>query len=274
MHKNRALIASGASLAALLSAAPLAFADSGQLPEGCTQKESTVECTYEFTGDQQVFHVPDGVQKIQVKAIGASGGGYHHGQGAEVSDTLTVESGKPLYVIVGGKPSNDSLDSKGGFNGGGNAQGWGGAGGGATDVRTVALGEVGTLDSRMIIAGGGGGAGVGYPGCDARGGDAGSDGSASCRGDAGGKAGTQSEGGKGGNAGVGRPGEDGTKGSGGNATQGNDAGAGGGGYYGGGSGEDRELSGGAGGGGSSYTINNASPRITDESASVTISYPI
>jgi hypothetical protein len=132
-------------------------------------------------------------------------------------------------------------------------------------VRTIARAEAGTLGSRLIVAGGGGGSGVinqacGRPG-DGAGGDAEADGrpGATCGGLPGGGpgvAGTQIAGGAGGEPGGG----DGTFGQGGAA--GYTGGGGGGGYYGGGAGGDSRdagplpinSNGGGGGGGGSNLV--------------------
>ena len=72
-----------------------------------------------------------------------------------------------LFVEVGAKgfeggPSRGfATDS--GFNGGGQSCGGAGNGGGASDVRTLPRTDIRTLNSRLLIAGGGGGAGSGFP---------------------------------------------------------------------------------------------------------------
>jgi hypothetical protein len=157
--------------------------------------------------------------------------------GAVVSADLPIPQGQTmLYVEVGG--------SGGGFNGGGTRNG-----GDASDVRLVPRAQPGSLSSRAVVAGGGGGSGY-FPG-----GDAGADGAG---GAAGGKAGTASNGGAGGgpcsspcaSGGAGSLGQGGTGVGGG--------GGGGGGYYGGGGGSSANCGAnycdesGGGGGGSSY----------------------
>ncbi|MGA8574213.1 MAG: glycine-rich protein [Candidatus Cybelea sp.] len=106
--------------------------------------------TFNYTGAQQNFTVPTGATHVTVKAYGGSsgsglGGGY-------VKATIPVTPGESLAVFVGGNSSGSS----GGFNGGGNSgvrRGYGG--GGASDVR-----EGGdAFAHRVIVAGGGGGAG-------------------------------------------------------------------------------------------------------------------
>jgi len=143
--------------------------------------------TFSYTGTEQCYVVPAGIDEINIVAIGGGGtdGGVwdYPGQtappgglganGAEVSDDLAVTSGEEFYVEVGG---TQVLAGDEAFNGGGEG-GWntalgggdgGGAGGGASDVRTVSCGtacssggDPTSLDSRLLVAGGGGGGGGG-----------------------------------------------------------------------------------------------------------------
>jgi Glycine rich protein len=209
----------------------------------CSITSGTTTCTFGPTGAEDTFKVPEGVSTIHVVAQGARGGSppevdnHPPGRGARVSGNLKVTPGRTLYVNVGG------TGRSGGFNGGGSSI-LGGWGGGASDVRTISRDRDGSLDSRLIVAAGGGGSGWGatndgapcVPALGGGGGDAGSDG-----GDGepcpngppvgtGGKAGTQNAGGDGGNL----EGQSGSLGRGGNAVQ--NGGGGGGGYYGGGGG--------------------------------------
>lgn len=242
-----------ATLALAISAmpAPVAF---GAEPQ--TQ-------TFNFTGTEQVFDVPDDVSSIHVVLVGAPGGsvndcasgeGLCGGRGARVEANLAVTPASRLYVEVGAAGSDMSLSPPAAsFNGGGaggRALDFGAylpGGGGASDIRTSPIGQPASVESRVIVASGGGGAGG-----DATGGDAGAAGAGASRG---GQPGTQGAGGAGGAVG-GTDGGLGIGGSGGGAAK-NAGGGGGGGLYGGGgggtaiSGPDT-LSGG-GGGGSSYT---------------------
>jgi hypothetical protein len=232
---------------------------------------------FSFTGAEQSYTVPAGVTSLYVTATGARGGGATSGygtggRGAVVSGAISVAPGQTLYVEVGGiggKP-------QGGFNGGGAAglrnglSGWGG--GGASDVRTVGSASSGTLNTRLIVAGGGGGSG--YPAVG--GGNAGEPGTGCCMPGpslvpaVGGGAGTQTAGGAGGctlgGSGCGVNGctdvvgcgTDGALGVGGDGGSAGDAAAtrggtgGGGGLYGGGGGAGvADLFVGGGGGGSS-----------------------
>lgn len=251
----------------------------------CSTTAGTTTCPYASTGLEDTFVVPDGVSTIHVVAIGAPGavgnGGSSAGRGAEVSGDLTVTPGQTLYVNVGGAPT----EGIGGFNGGGSSF-LGGGGGGASDVREISRAEDGSLDSRLIVAGGGGGSGVSFA-CSGSGagGAAGSDGGAgmpcmTVPGGTGGKAGTETDGGLGGSP----DGGNGSLGLGGGGGRG-DGGGGGGGYYGGGGGgavnvfevgEDLELAAPAGGGGGGSNlvpaINGRFVGITSDSPSITISY--
>ena len=126
--------------------------------------------TIYFTGDSQSFTVPDGVTLLEVEVAGASGGhsygnGYAYGVpglGGKVSATLTVEPGQQLIVYVGGAGQDGAIEKagKGGYNGGGDGgikdkEYSGGGGGGESDIRFAN----GTLDDRLVVAGGGGASG-------------------------------------------------------------------------------------------------------------------
>jgi hypothetical protein len=215
-----------------------------------------------YTGREQSFVVPKGVDRISVMARGAAGNGYSKettygyyegfGLGGRVFAIIPVEEGEKLYIFVGGKGT-----STGGFNGGGNPGGepsgsGGFGGGGASDVQEGGDG----LRDRVLVAGGGGGQGYGGQRTDESGGNGGGavgetgggGGSYNC---GGGGGGTQKSGGAGGigsTSGSGAPGQPGGPGSlsrggdggegggGGGSNAGGGGGGGGGGYYGGGGG--------------------------------------
>lgn len=231
--------------------------------------------SFSYTGKPQRFKVPSGVTQVTIIADGAGGGsgtGYYApgGHGGHVHAIVPVQSGETLYVYVGGVTNG----SKGGFDGGGNAENWGYCGGGfggggASDVREGGQ----TLANRIVVAGGGGGGGgdlcgsgqgQGGPGGALTGGP-GQNAGATGGGD-GGTGGTQTHGGLGGIGGSGnsgngqrgKPGRLGFGGAGGKTVCDGrcpSGGAGGGGYYGGGGGGGGGYyagSGGGGGGGSSY----------------------
>ncbi len=251
------------------------------------------------TVGETAFTVPANVTTLTVSAIGASGGNVvssgggvlqSGGQGGSVAATIPVRPGEVLYLEVGSAGAN------------GTALG-GAGGGGATDLRTCSVsapscpGGVGTLASRLVIAGGGGGAGGSNAG--GNGGAAGAPGSNGIGSPgSGGGAGTTHVGGAGGTGG--NPGGNGTIGMGGNgggitgtanagspgANGGGESGVtdgvisggggGGGGYYGGGGGAGSSNAdpggGGGGGGGASwvtpsassiaYGLSSAAPSIT------------
>ena len=220
--------------------------------------------TLSYTGAQQTFTVPAGVNSISIEAYGAEGGttrsgnGNLSGKGAYAKGNLAVTPGQTLYVYVGGQGGGayNSVLEGGGWNGGGHSNGSGDGGGGASDVRVGGT----ALTNRVIVAGGGGGNGwYSYAGGDG-GGLTGVTGGNTTNSSAayGGGGGTQTAGGVGSGT---YPGASGTLGIGGNGGRGTSpygySGGGGGGYYGGagGAGETGNGSGygGAGGGGSSYT---------------------
>jgi hypothetical protein len=157
-------------------------------PAGCTTTAGQTTCVFAYTGATQDWLVPAGVTSAVFDLYGAAGGSYVYtggwlggagGQGAHVHATETVTPSSTLHLRVGGQGEdglvapNDPCGSAsgctetaaGGFNGGGsntntcNFCGFalGGAGGGASDVRTSADG----LANRLLVAGGGGGGGIG-----------------------------------------------------------------------------------------------------------------
>jgi hypothetical protein len=259
----------------------------------CSESGGIVTCTYGYTGGEQMFTVPVGITSVQVTAIGAAGGaddnGNPGGKGAKVTGTLTgLTPGQTLYVEVGQAPDTAStprgFNPPGAFNGGG-APGYGnvaGAGGGASDVRTIASADSGSLASRLIVAGGGGGHSETY-GTTVTPANAGEDAqpsTATSDTGQGGFAGTQSTGGAAGQDALGfiplLPNTSGSFGQGGNGDPGGpSAGGGGGGYYGGGGGgAGNGGAAGGGGGGSSLVPSGGTVGLTSDPASVTISYSV
>lgn len=134
---------------------------------------SAATAPFASTGAEQEFVVPAGVTSVSVTAVGAPGTRRPFGivtgtpgQAAQVTGTLAVTPGQKLFVQVGEAPTGYAAA----FNGGGpgrNQLAYSGAGGGASDVRTVSRAAPGTLTSRLIVAGGSGGAGRDYTGGDA-----------------------------------------------------------------------------------------------------------
>jgi len=267
-------------------------------------EEETVgyDYTYLYTGGQQFFVAPDGVRAIDVTATGGNGGdkgSIQGGRPATVSGRMSVTPNQELFLVVG-QDGGTGIGAayQGGFNGGGTggmnslASAYGAGGGGATDIRTKSLFEEGTLESRIVVAAGGGGAGSTANGTGEgvrQGGAGGNAGSAGARAESAGANNTIGSGGFGGGAGsasagggggspagfpyggtgqtgeVGSDGELGWGGSGGpgpfNAPPGGGGGGGGGLYGGGGGAGGGSMTGGAtfyatggggGGGGSSY----------------------
>lgn len=273
-------ISSAVATAVLASLVGSPSATLAAVAPACPQVGTTVTCTY-ISGDN-VFTVPSGVTTVHVTAAGAPGGTLRWnnemvgGRPAVVTADLSVTPQQTLHAMVGGYPTG----SHGGFNGGGdgavpiqtitNCLASAG-GGGASDVRT------GTgIDSRVLIAAGGGGAGCegffGLANGGQTGGDAGTAGISGVpmgglAGGGGGQAGCSSADelgcGKGGaSAFSGQEGEDGALGVGGGGGVGGQAtgGGGGAGYYGGGGGgggasdAGGDSTGGGGGGGGSSLV--------------------
>lgn len=228
---------------------------------------------FDYTGAVQEFVVPSGVNKLIVDAVGGAGGNDDigpGGRGGRAQCNLNVFSGQKLYIYVGGvgtdRPS-DKRNVNGGFNGGGiggNYFSTGGAGGGATDIRTVKASDGSwyitnhsswdtdnSLLSRLVVAGGGGGCNESRIGGGAGGGLIGGSGSTGYSGVTLPTGGTQTSGGTAGRSSNGTA-YPGFFGGGGDGFQINTTevwgGGGGGGWYGGGSGSYA-----SGAGGSSYT---------------------
>jgi hypothetical protein len=215
---------------------------------------------FTYTGAEQEFTVPEGVEVLHAIVVGGHGGegDAAGGVAAEVKTDLFVAPGEVLFIEVGSDGADGSAGGAGGFNGGGSSGGAGaGGGGGASDVRFKPAEEgQASLESRLIVAaGGGGGGGAGQePG--------GAGGAADQPGDTaeggvneGGGAGMETFGGFGGSGAheSGDPGELGLGGEGGSTEAGGAGGGGGGGYYGGGGGGGG-ISAGGGGGGGGYTL--------------------
>jgi hypothetical protein len=234
---------------------------------------------FNYTASAQTFIVPPGVTSISVDAYGASSsvssgnyagycGGYQ-AKGGRLQTYLSVSPGETLYVYVGGMSvycysgSNNCLPGggtysgqTGGWNGGGKGSGTSEAGGGATDIRSGGQ----SLEDRIIVAGGAGGAGSSCQsngghggGLTANDGGYGTNGSGSAKR---GRGGSQTSGGLGGSWHNGSPkAGDGAFGVGGNGddVSGYHGGGGGGGWYGGGGAVNKDA---GGGGGSSYTHPN------------------
>lgn len=114
-----------------------------------------LEFTYDYIGEQ--WHaITLGKGFYEFKLYGAQGGGNYGGKGGFSYGIIKLRTKTTFYGFVGGQGSV----KKGGYNGGGN----GGSnkplnskdygdGGGSTDIRY----DLNDLDSRIIVAAGGGG---------------------------------------------------------------------------------------------------------------------
>ena len=192
------------------------------------------QSAFQASDNFQTYVVPKGCTKLLVDIAasrGVGGSRQTYGKGGRVRCTLTVTSEQTLYIYIG--TYNNTYN--------------------AADIRTNNAGVTDTtsLNSRLVVAGGGGSGDNDYGDCP--GGAGGGTTGGNAGGDKGGKGGTQSAGGAGGAAGTlgaaGNPGTFGLGGQGGGAR-------GGAGWYGGGAGgwsSYAERVNGSGGGGSSYT---------------------
>ena len=211
-----------------------------------------------YTGYEQTYIVPSGVQSLKLEVWGAQGGyrssSTYGGKGGYSVGTLSdVTQGQTLYVYVGG--SGNTGGTSGGYNGGGGRDSYYG-GGGATHIakRSGLLLSLSSYQSDVLVVAGGGGAdgaankyGM-YGGGEIGGTTTESYGS-------GGGGGSQTAGGAGSSSNTGTNGSFGQGGHGYNANSGY-AGAGGGGWYGGaGSYPDTSSDDDRGGGGGSGHVN-------------------
>lgn len=266
LHGRRAGVA-GLAVVALVAAVICVLAGSRSV--GAAQLATPT--TFSTPGEH-AYQVPAGINRLQVTAVGGTGGDSPlggdetrasvGGPGARVRAVIPVTPGTTIYAEVG----SNAVGPQPGANGGGGVAASGpsaqcaapaGAGGGASDVRSLPASDPGSAGSRLVVAGGGGGAGsagaAGLAGDGGARGEGGRSGNTSRFGD-----GTQVPGGAGayngtpGGTGVragtgtaGGPGAAGVNGSAG-------CGGGGGGGYGGGQGGvgSTSVGGGGGGGGS------------------------
>ena len=125
---------------------------------------------YDYTGNIEVFTAPTTSEYI-LEVWGSEGGSYNTtyigGYGGYSTGIVSLTKGEKLYIVVGGKGTNNStLETiPGGYNGGGNGSGsanlvYSSSGGGATHIGK-ASGLLNTLSNNIsdiiIVAGGGGG---------------------------------------------------------------------------------------------------------------------
>ncbi len=131
---------------------------------------------FDYTGSPQTFTIPSS-GKYSIECWGAAGGDTaspvgsnrtmagRSGRGGYTYGEVSLNDGYTLYVYVGGAGkygagTNSYGGPLGGWNGGGNGGNKNsGSGGGATDVRTKngAWNSEESLNSRIMVAGGGGG---------------------------------------------------------------------------------------------------------------------
>jgi hypothetical protein len=133
--------------------------------------------TFNYTGDMQSF-TPNGITRLKIECYGAQGGSFDTikgGNGGYTIGELNYALSNPkmpdgvMHIAVGGSPTVNNVTIDGttykvssetsNFGNGGNGNG-GCAGGGATDVRVYYSNDYNdseSLNSRIIVAGGGGG---------------------------------------------------------------------------------------------------------------------
>lgn len=211
-----------------------------------TSQQGTINKTFSPSSGLQSWVVPTGLSSITVDCVAAKGNG--NGYGGRVQCVLSVTPGQTLYFAVGSANTSTANPS---YN--------------ASDIRTNGNGITDTtsLQSRLVVAGGGGNTGN-QAGSGGHGG--GTTGAAGSDVDGkSGKGGTQSAGGAGGANGYwgesGAAGGFGLGGKGGNGV----GGCGGAGWYGGGGAGASAYGstlGGNGGGGSSYTNSSRCTSVT------------
>ena len=92
--------------------------------------------TFGYTGDVEIYVVPNCVSQLEIELKGAAGGGPNGGNGSTVTGIIDVVEGEILEIRVGGAGECPAAGYNGGGVGGtasgGNA---GCGGGGASDIR-------------------------------------------------------------------------------------------------------------------------------------------
>ena len=123
--------------------------------------------TFAYTGSQQTWIVPSGINTVNVDVSGAQGGNASNttygtgGLGGRVQAAINVTPAQILYFYIGGAGGTvggGAYVYSPGWNGGGTGSSYssgyyGGGGGGGSDIRIST-----SLTDRIIVAGGGGGA--------------------------------------------------------------------------------------------------------------------
>ena len=160
------LLISGSSYSQCLTTTPIVdtiiYAESNQCgavfnytsPTFQNSCPAIIRDTFYFTGTPQQFTIPAGTSNVTIETWGAQGGANwsnNTNYGGYNKADFPVSPGNVLNIFVGGKATS----TIGGYNGGGNGDGAGIGGGGATDVRLNGS----SLTDRIIVSGGGGGAG-------------------------------------------------------------------------------------------------------------------
>lgn len=133
---------------------------------------------YSYTGSNQTFTVPNSVTSFQIHMWGAGGGGGssrsgsntvggNGGAGGYVSATISgYTAGQTFSLLVGGAQQTSQgiaiANYGGGGGGSGNGtQGFGGHGGGRSEL-SIGGGSNTPSGTRILVAGGGGGGGASY----------------------------------------------------------------------------------------------------------------
>lgn len=222
---------------------------------GWTYQSQGTPFTLSYSGSPETLTTPSTTTEYQFTLYGAQGGlGYystHGGNGGMAEGNKSFGPNTTLYALVGGQGSQGTYQDQGqenqnagGYNGGGRGTRGGSGGGGASDIRL----NVNDLNSRIIVAAGGGG--CGYNSCEYTGGTGGGltggDGIGYNTSNYSTYGATQTSGGY---PGSGNSSANGSFGVGADNIQANDEGGGGGGWYGGASGGIDNT---PGSGGSSY----------------------
>ena len=137
----------------------------------CSYEDGTT-WNFDYTGSEQTFTVPcDGEYKLETwGAQGGSTGTCTGGYGGYSQGTIISDTGKNIYVNVGGEGVGELtwVVKAGGYNGGGNGtinsdkNSYNASGGGATHIATIS-GLLSTLNNKiqsiLIVSGAGGGIG-------------------------------------------------------------------------------------------------------------------
>ena len=187
---QRLLFAVVTTCSTALVFAGMALSPTAKLPQmrlAASCSTTSANQSYAYTGTEQCFVVPAGVQAVHVTLTGGYGGdGYvsgadrNPGFAAVLNATVDVTSGETLFVEVGGpgtfgnlckpynqcpvEPGTGRTAGSGGCNGGGDGglqraasssdSLIGGGGGGETDIRTTSIGGSGTLCPFTSCSGG------------------------------------------------------------------------------------------------------------------------